>query len=151
MLYDEYIKVLVDYYDGYTEEKFNAILEVFKDFEIPEIDFFEMIQEERSLEKEILYAICEDCCSFYIEDWDITNKKVYIDDWEVPSIEDLNQIKDTLAKGGWTIANYEDLIEDIKEREEEDKINDLRYDLRNKIQGMSDKELLNLKEYLNGD
>ena len=120
-----------------SEDEFKEVLEQFPGIEI---DFSTLKLEDYDITQEgLAYYIFENVLSsrwnrVSIEDtyWD--NKLVIL--WDVQSIQDLEEIKATFPM--WTIENYDEIIENIKEQEKESK------EIQNRLQ--KDKLLNCLKQ-----
>lgn len=147
-LYDKYIQDLVECHNGYTLEHFTKIIEAFPGLEINEndIDFEDMIWDERSLEYELM-NIFGSGYDFYINDVDIDAKEVSISDWS-DSLENLEKFKSKLEVNGWTIYDYDDLVEETKECIAENAAWEMRDKIMTKIRNLSDEQLFKLAENL---
>ena len=66
--------------------------------------------------EQIISYILQDWEYVYVEELDFENKTLTLED--VQSLKDLEEIKETFSK--WTITNYDDLVEQFKEEENED-------------------------------
>ena len=114
------------------EDSFNEVINSLPEVDIDLIDF--ELDEADSLDniaEQIITYILQDWAFVYIENVDFENKTFSLED--VDSLEDLEEIKNTFTK--WTITNYDDIVEQLKEEEkesEEDKefksfLNEIRY------------------------
>lgn len=102
-----------------SEDEFKEVLEQFPGIEI---DFSTLRPEYNVTQEELAFYIFENVVfnrwnGIFVEDtyWD--NKLVIL--WDVQSIQDLEEIKATFPM--WTIENYNEIIENIKEKEKESK------------------------------
>lgn len=102
-----------------SEDLFNNIID-----SLPEIDNIDSICFELddaissdSMASQIIAHILQNWDYVYVYDLDSDNKMFSLDD--VQSLDDLKEIKETFSK--WTIANYDDIVEQLKEEENEDK------------------------------
>lgn len=115
-----------------SEDLFNKVID-----SLPEIDIdlvnFELDESDspNDIAIQIISYILQDWDYAYVDDLDFEDKTFSLDD--VDSLEDLEEIKNKFTK--WTITNYDDIVEQLKEEEkesEEDKefeslLNEIRY------------------------
>ena len=102
-----------------SEESFNEIIDSLPDFDIDDADFSDLydFSSKNEILESIFSVILNQWNYVYVDNLDFDSKTIELDD--VETIEDLEEIKNTLSK--WTISNYEDLKESIdKESEEND-------------------------------
>lgn len=97
-----------------NEEEFNEILN-----NLPSIirtnnnlDFSEYNREVDSIEEYLMDKYILDEFGVYTDDIDLISKTIWIFSWSLLSLEDLNTIEVRLED--WTIGNYEELLETIK-------------------------------------
>lgn len=100
-----------------SEESFNEIIDSLPDFDIDDADFSNLydFSSKNEILESIFSVILNQWNYVYVDNLDFDSKTVELDD--VETIEDLEEIKNTLSK--WTISNYEDLKESINEKNEE--------------------------------
>lgn len=102
-----------------SEDLFNEVIDSLPEVDIDLVDF-ELNDELDSLDEIARYIISYilhnwDCV--YVDELDFERKKFVLED--VQSLDDLKEIKETFSK--WTITNYDNLVEQIKEEENEDR------------------------------
>lgn len=115
-----------------SEDLFNEVIDSLPEIDIDLVNF--ELDEADSLNDiaiQIISYILQDWDYVYVDDLDFEYKTFSLDD--VDSLEDLEEIKNKFTK--WTITNYDDIVEQLKEEEkesEEDKefeslLNEIRY------------------------
>lgn len=100
-----------------SEDLFNNVIDSLPEIDIDLIDF--ELDDATSLDdiaEQIITYILQDWDWAYIDDLDFENKKFSLED--VKSLDDLKEIKETFSK--WTITNYDDLVKQFNEEENED-------------------------------
>lgn len=108
----------------FSENEFKKIIDSLPEFDYEHIDWptYDSVDE---FTEELINIISKDICSSsypYIENLNYETKSFEI--YDVESLEDLEKIKNSFI--GWEIVNYNDLIDAIKELEEENKEDDER-------------------------
>jgi hypothetical protein len=98
-----------------SEEKFNQVSDMFPDVDISLLDIYDHSCTQSEVAKAFIDVILEDFNYVYSEDIDVETKT--IDLWDVQSMEELKEIEKKLS--GWTIANYDELVEEIQKSEKE--------------------------------
>lgn len=102
-----------------SEDLFNEIIDSLPEVDIDSIDF-ELNDELDSLDeiaRHIISYILQNWDYVYVDELDFERKTFVLED--VQSLDDLKEIKETFSK--WTITNYDDLVEQFKEEENEDR------------------------------
>ena len=126
------------------EDLFNEVINSLPEVDIDLIDF--ELDEADSLDniaEQIITYILQDWAFVYIENVDFENKTFSLED--VDSLEDLEEIKNTFTK--WTITNYDDIVEQLKEEEKESEEDKEFESLLNKIRHKANIE--QLKKFIN--
>lgn len=126
------------------EDSFNEVINSLPEVDIDLIDF--ELDEADSLDniaEQIITYILQDWAFVYIENVDFENKTFSLED--VDSLEDLEEIKNTFTK--WTITNYDDIVEQLKEEEKESEEDKEFESLLNKIRHKANIE--QLKKFIN--
>ena len=126
------------------EDLFNEVINSLPEVDIDLIDF--ELDEADSLDdiaEQIITHILQDWAFVYVENVDFENKTFSLED--VDSLEDLEEIKNTFTK--WTITNYDDIVEQLKEEEKESEEDKEFESLLNKIRYKANIE--QLKKFIN--
>ena len=111
------------------EDLFNEIIDSLPEVDVDLIDFdLNGADSLDDVAEQIISYILQDWEYVYVEELDFENKTLTLDD--VESLKDLEEIKETFSK--WTITNYDDLVEQFEEENEDDKefeslINKIRF------------------------
>ena len=111
------------------EDLFNEIIDSLPEVDIDLIDFeLDGADSLDDIAEQIISYILQDWEYVYVEELDFENKTLTLED--VQSLKDLEEIKETFSK--WTITNYDDLVEQFEEENEDDKefeslINKIRF------------------------
>ena len=121
MTYKEFLNEL----EIMPEDMFNDVINSLPKYEFKFINLKAELYDYSSqddLASCMIACILENWDSVYVEDVDFENKLFSL--YDVESLEDLNEIKETF--NNWTIENYDDLVELLKEEEfeKEDKLFD---------------------------
>ena len=115
-----------------SEEDFNEIVKEFPDINISDLDFSDLWRETiygEDVVRAFISSILNQNTKYaYLESVYLDEKKVEI--YDLASQEELNDIKDKLS--GWTISNEEELIEELREVEEE-AIKDQEHEAKRKL------------------
>jgi hypothetical protein len=99
------------------EDLFNEIIDSLPEVDIDSIDFdLNGADSLDDVAEQIISYILQDWEYVYVEELDFENKTLTL--YDVESLKDLEEIKETFSK--WTITNYDDLVEQLKEEENED-------------------------------
>ena len=100
-----------------SEESFDEIIDSLPDFDIDDADFSNLydFSSKNEILESIFSVILNQWNYVYVDNLDFDSKTIELDD--VETIEDLEEIKNTLSK--WTISNYEDLKKSINEENKE--------------------------------
>ena len=115
-----------------TEDLFNEVIDSLPEIDIDLVNFeLDEADSSNAIAIQIITYILQDWDYVYVDDIDFKHKTFLLED--VNSLEDLEEIKNTFTK--WTITNYDDIVEQLKEEEkesEEDKefeslLNEIRY------------------------
>lgn len=124
-----------------SEESFNEIIDSLPDFDIDDADFSNLydFSSKNEILESIFSVILNQWNYVYVDNLDFDSKTIELDD--VETIEDLEEIKNTLSK--WTISNYEDLKESINEGNKENDEKSLLISL------IMDLDINKLKEIVN--
>lgn len=131
--YKDYLKRVIEYCSAESEESFNEIVELFPN--VQEIDWDDYYPDSDDPISYILkFLISSVNSNSYVDEYSEYDKSVTLE--YVNSLKELKDLEDILNNNGWTIDNYEDLEEEIKEEEErlkeEDYKNSLLQEIRNK-------------------
>lgn len=115
-----------------SEDLFNKVIDSLPEIDIDLVNFeLDEADSPNDIAIQIISYILQDWDYAYVDDLDFEDKTFSLDD--VDSLEDLEEIKNKFTK--WTITNYDDIVEQLKEEEkesEEDKefeslLNEIRY------------------------
>ena len=99
------------------EDLFNEIIDSLPEVDIDSIDFdLNGADSLDDIAEQIVSYILQDWEYVYAEELDFENKTFSLED--VQSLKDLEEIKETFSK--WTITDYDDLVEQFEEEENED-------------------------------
>jgi len=104
-----------------SEDLFNEIIDSLPEVDIDLIDFD--LYDPGSMDEiaqTIINYILGDWPNVYVDNIDFENKTFELDD--INSLEDLEEIKKHFSK--WTISNYEDIVEAIKQENKEENLLD---------------------------
>ena len=102
-----------------SEKDFNEVLDSLPEIDIESIEWDEDMRDydQDLLSRTIIDNLIAEIDYVYVDDISFSDKAITLGD--VDNLEDLNEIKELLPK--WTIENYDEIIEDIKERSKEEK------------------------------
>ena len=114
--YQEFLKAI----NVISEESFNEVINSLPEVEIESIDF-EYDDTQDDIARQIINYLLSKFDYVYVDDIDFAEKTVDIDD--VDSLDDLKEIVSMFPK--WTIANYDELLEDMQERDQESEVTSL--------------------------
>lgn len=100
-----------------SEDLFNEIIDSLPEIDIDLVSFdWDNPWSLDDIATQIITHILQDWDCVYVGDLDFENKTFELED--VQSLDDLKEIKETFSK--WTITNYDDIVEQLKEEENED-------------------------------
>lgn len=138
--YIDYLKTYAEYYDAYNEEDFSDMMNSFSAFDgLKDVDLIGYNFND-DLGEYIFYQLfSEYMMNFGIDDFDYTSKTITLDSFG-HTLQDLEDLKNELAKGGWTIVNYDVLYRNIGEGDEYDR----REMIERKLAKLSVDELENM-------
>lgn len=141
--YKEFLEAI----DIIDEKSFNELMDHLPDVDI-KFDFGDLYASDyndlNEVAKCIINTLLDDFSYVYIDFIDTSNYTIELDD--VQSIQDLEDIKNLLS--GWNITNYEDILTDIKESENDALLDKKRIRLQSMIWDLPE-ELIDdlLKQY----
>lgn len=151
-MYKEYLKAI----DVISEEDFNEVMKSIPgsdEINFDEVLFCDYSHDKNSLAYDLIDHIMNnkfrEC---YLDDCSYDNKSLRIGD--IQSIEDLEKIKEFFS--GWTIEEYDEILEELKEIEKENskkgEIIKLRDTIFNKLYDIENiDKLKNILDYVNKD
>ena len=117
--YIDYLKAYTTYYAAYNEEEFSDMMNSFSAFDdLDSIDLTGYCLDDDLGEYIFNELFSEYMIDFGIDDFDYASKAVTLDSLG-HTLQDLEDFRNELAKGGWTIANYDSLCRDVVENRRE--------------------------------
>lgn len=125
-MYKEYLTAI----EIISEEDFNEVIESLPKVKInfDEVYFSDYTQDKNSLAYDLINYIL-DSYGAYLNECNFEDKIINIED--VDTVEDLEEIKNLFSH--WTISNYEGLLKDLKESENDGYKSDLRNMIDSKL------------------
>ena len=130
-----FFKIMTEKYKEYltaieiiSEEDFNEVIESLPEVKInfSEVYFSDYIQSKDSLACDLINYILDGA---YLNECNFKDKIISIEN--VDTTEDLEKIKNLFSN--WTISNYEELLKDLKESENDGYESDLRNMIDSKL------------------
>lgn len=118
--YKDYLDTILSKYDIPSEEDFKEITSLFP--KVEEVDWSEYLTDEDIYIYIFHYGVFPDLQSISIDDYSTKTREVWLDQYPLETIEDLDEAVSRLKDNGWTIneANYqslkEKLLPEIKQR-----------------------------------